>query len=147
MIEEQIIQFVTFLKSSIKTKDITLLLRKRPWLFYQLSNCLNYLGSSNIPTVIYTDHNPLVFLARMYKQNQSLMHWSLVVQGYNLDIRHKKGSENVLADTIQGVALSAYNKHGMFIPMGRSVTSHVISVTCVLQWCFFFLSLLTLSVG
>lgn len=62
-----------------------------------------YLGSSSAPIVVYTDHNPLVFLTRMYNKNQRLMRWSLVVQGYNLDIKHKKGSENVLADALSRV--------------------------------------------
>lgn len=52
-----------------------------------------YLGSSNLPTIVYTDHNPLVFL--MYNANQRLTHWDLFVQSYNLEIHHKK---NVLAD-------------------------------------------------
>ncbi|KAL3992385.1 DnaJ-like proiein [Sarotherodon galilaeus] len=57
-----------------------------------------YLGSSMLPLVVYTDHNPLVFLARMFNHNQRLMRWALLLQEYNLSIHHKKGSENVLAD-------------------------------------------------
>lgn len=57
-----------------------------------------YLGSSMLPLVVYTDHNPLVFLARMFNHNQHLMRWALLLQEYNLSIHHKKGSENVLAD-------------------------------------------------
>ena len=62
-----------------------------------------YVGSSSLPVVIYTDHNQLVFLSRMYSHNQRLMRWALVVQDYNLDVRHKKGSENVLADALSRV--------------------------------------------
>lgn len=36
----------------------------------------------------------------MYSPNQRLMRWALVVQEYNLDIRHMKGSENVIADAL-----------------------------------------------
>ncbi len=52
--------------------------------------------------MVYTDHNPLVFLSRMYNHNQhwALERWALVVQSYNIEIRHKKGSENVLADAL-----------------------------------------------
>lgn len=38
-----------------------------------------YVGSSPAPVVVYTDHNPLVFLNRMYNQNQRLMGWALLV--------------------------------------------------------------------
>ena len=59
-----------------------------------------YVGSSASPVVVYTDHNPLVFLARIYNSNQRLMRWALLVQGYNIVIRHKKGVDNVVADAL-----------------------------------------------
>ncbi|XP_073804400.1 uncharacterized protein [Danio rerio] len=62
-----------------------------------------YLGGSSFPIRVYTDHNPLVFLDRMRNSNQRLMRWSLEVQEFNLDIRHKKGSQNVVADALSRV--------------------------------------------
>lgn len=62
-----------------------------------------YLGSSSVPIDVYTDHNPLVFLYRMYNQNQRLMRWSLIVQNYNIVIKHKKGKDNVVADALSRV--------------------------------------------
>ena len=59
-----------------------------------------YLGSSPVPVTVYTDHNPLVFLSRMYNQNQRLMRWALIAQNYNLEIKHKKGTENIMADAL-----------------------------------------------
>ena len=59
-----------------------------------------YVGSSSVPVVVYTDHNPLTFLSRMYNQNQRLMRWALIIQNYNLVIKHKKGLDNVLADAL-----------------------------------------------
>lgn len=59
-----------------------------------------YLGSTSVPVIVFTDHNPLVFLSRMYNHNQRLMRWALMVQDFNLEIRHKKGSENVFADAL-----------------------------------------------
>ena len=59
-----------------------------------------YLGSSSLPVMVFTDHNPLVFLSRMYNHNQRLMRWALMVQDFNLEIRHKKGSDNVFADAL-----------------------------------------------
>lgn len=45
-----------------------------------------YVGGSSEPVTVYTDHNPLVFLMRMYNANQRLMRWALVVQGFNHEI-------------------------------------------------------------
>lgn len=59
-----------------------------------------YVGSSAYPIEVFTDHNPLVFLSRMYNHNQRLMRWALFVQGVPLVIRHKKGSENIVADAL-----------------------------------------------
>lgn len=69
-------------------------------LLYALQHFEVYLGSSIKPIKVFTDHNPLVFLSRMYNHNQRLMRWSLIVQDYNLDISHRKGSENILADAL-----------------------------------------------
>uniref|UniRef100_A0AAQ4R8V1 CCHC-type domain-containing protein n=1 Tax=Gasterosteus aculeatus aculeatus TaxID=481459 RepID=A0AAQ4R8V1_GASAC len=62
-----------------------------------------YVGSSALPVTVYTDHNPLVFLGRMYNSNRRLMRWALIVQGYNLTIQHIKGSDNVVADALSRV--------------------------------------------
>ncbi|MGL5904428.1 MAG: Ty3/Gypsy family RNase HI domain-containing protein, partial [Cetobacterium sp.] len=59
-----------------------------------------YLGSSSLPVEVFTDHNPLTFLSRMSNHNQRLMRWSLIVQEFNLKIRHKKGTGNVIADAL-----------------------------------------------
>lgn len=59
-----------------------------------------YLGSGLTPLVVYTDHNPLTFLRSLQNPNQRLMRWALFLQPYHLDIRHIKGSENVVADAL-----------------------------------------------
>lgn len=59
-----------------------------------------YIGSSSQPVQVYTDHNPLVFLAHMRNSNQRLMHWSLFLQDFNLQIHHKKDTGNVIADAL-----------------------------------------------
>ena len=59
-----------------------------------------YVGASSSPVVVYTDHNPLVSLTQMYNHNQRLMRWALLAQGYNLEIKHKKGTDNVVADAL-----------------------------------------------
>ncbi len=59
-----------------------------------------YVGSSSLPLVAFTDHNPLVFLSRMRNSNQRIMRWALIIQEFNIEIRYKKGKENILADTL-----------------------------------------------
>lgn len=59
-----------------------------------------YVGSTSYPVLVYTDHNPLTFLCRMYNQKQRLMRWAIVVQNYNIEIRHKKGVENLVANAL-----------------------------------------------
>ncbi len=63
-----------------------------------------YLSSGN-RIVVYTDHNPLTFLSRMSNSNQRLMRWALIVQEFDLDIRYKKGAENIVADALSRVTL------------------------------------------
>ncbi|XP_071943657.1 uncharacterized protein [Antedon mediterranea] len=62
-----------------------------------------YLGSTPFPIVVWTDHNPLTFLARMKDKNQRLLGWSLAVQEMNLEIHHIRGKDNVVADALSRV--------------------------------------------
>lgn len=59
-----------------------------------------YVGSSSFPVIMFADHNPLFFLNQMYNGNQRLMRWALLAQSYNLVIQHKRGADNVVADTL-----------------------------------------------
>jgi len=57
-----------------------------------------YFGSS--PVRVYTDHSPLQFLQRMSTHNQKLLRWSLELDPYNLDVRHRPGKENTIPDLL-----------------------------------------------
>lgn len=59
-----------------------------------------YISTSCEPTLVYSDHNPLTFVQKMKCKNQRLLRWSLILQEYNLDVKHIKGKDNVLADTL-----------------------------------------------
>ena len=59
-----------------------------------------YLASSFAPIVIFSDHNPLTFIHKMKNKNQCLRRWSLMLQEHNLDIRHIKGKDNIIPDTL-----------------------------------------------
>ena len=62
--------------------------------------CRVYLRPKSAPVQVYIDHNPLVFISKMKNHNQRLLRWSLALQEYNLEIRHVKGRDNVIADTL-----------------------------------------------
>ena len=59
-----------------------------------------YVGSGVSSLTVFTDHNPLTFLKSLQNPNQRLMRWTLFLQPYNLDIRHIKGTDNVIADAL-----------------------------------------------
>ena len=59
-----------------------------------------YLTSSVAPIVIFSDHNPLTFIHKMKNKNQRLLRWSLMLQEHNLDIRHIKGTDNIIPDVL-----------------------------------------------
>lgn len=72
-------------------------------LLFALQHFEVYVGSTNLPIVVFTDHNPLTFMSCMYNQNQRLMRWALVLQNYDLEIQHKTGQENVVTDALSRV--------------------------------------------
>ena len=59
-----------------------------------------YLASSHAPIVVFSDHNPLTFIHKMKNKNQRLLRWSLMLQEHNLDIRHIRGRDNIIPDTL-----------------------------------------------
>ena len=60
-----------------------------------------YVGSSSEPTLVYTDHNPLIFLNQMRTTNRRLMRWSIFLQYFNVRCpMSSRGKDNVLADTL-----------------------------------------------
>ena len=62
-----------------------------------------YLTSSTSPIVVFSDHNPLSFLHKLKNKNQRLLRWTLLLQEFNLDIRHIKGKDNIIPDALSRV--------------------------------------------
>ena len=50
--------------------------------------------------ILETDHNPLVWLNKVRDKSRKLLRWSLTLQEYEMEIRHKKGSENGNVDAL-----------------------------------------------
>ena len=71
-----------------------------------LMSAIQYFSVYIPPTrklMIYTDHNPLVFLDRMQNKNQNLMRWALQLKAVQLEIRHLRGKLNLVADVLSRV--------------------------------------------
>lgn len=60
-------------------------------LLWSLQHFDVYVGFSSCPLIVYTDHNPLVFLSRMFNFNKRLMRWTLLIQDYHLVMKHTRG--------------------------------------------------------
>ena len=59
-----------------------------------------YFNPSSYPIRVFTDHNPLVFINRFKEKNQRILRWSLILQEYNLCIKHVSGKDNVVPDVL-----------------------------------------------
>ena len=66
-----------------------------------------YVSAGEYPLTVYTDHNPLVFLHHLKNTNQRLLRWSILLQQYNLDIRHIRSQDYVIADTLSHASCHA----------------------------------------
>ena len=62
-----------------------------------------YINSGKHEIEVFTDHNPLTFLGRMKNNNQRILRWSLLLQEYNIVIKHVPGKENVIADALSRI--------------------------------------------
>lgn len=53
--------------------------------------------------ILIVDHNPLVWLNRVKDTNQKLYRWSLQLQEYDYEIRHRAGKEHINADVLSRI--------------------------------------------
>lgn len=61
------------------------------------------MSHSGQEVVVYTDHNPLVFLAKLETSNPRLFRWALVLQPYSLVVLDMDEKENALADVLSHI--------------------------------------------
>nr|CAN82547.1 hypothetical protein VITISV_036613 [Vitis vinifera] len=69
-----------------------------------------YLVGSNI--MVFTDHSALKYLLTKQDAKARLIRWILLLQEFNLQIRDKKGVENVVADHLSRLVI-AHDSHGL----------------------------------
>ena len=75
---------------------------------YALDKFRSYLIGSDI--VIFTDHSALKYLLTKQNSKARLIRWVLLLQEFNLQIRDKKGVENVVANHLSRLTI-AHNTH------------------------------------
>ena len=77
---------------------------------YALDKFRAYLVGADI--VIFTDHSALKYLLTKQNAKARLIRWVLLLQEFNLQIKDKKGVENVVADHLSRLTL-AHNTHSV----------------------------------
>ena len=75
---------------------------------YALDKFRAYLVGSDI--VIFTDHSTLKYLLTKQDAKARLIRWILLLQEFNLQIKDKKGVENVVEDHLSRLTI-AHNTH------------------------------------
>ena len=59
-----------------------------------------YLGGGTVPVMVFSDLNALTFLHSLKSLSQHLMCWAMFLQTKNLQIRHIRDVDNVMADAL-----------------------------------------------
>ena len=75
---------------------------------YALDKFSAYLIGSDI--IIFTDHSSLKYLLTKQNAKARLIRWILLLHEFNLQIRHKKGVENVVSDHLFRLTIT-HNSH------------------------------------
>ena len=78
--------------------------------FFALDKFRAYLVGSFI--VVFTYHSALKYLLTKQDDKARLIRWILLLQEFNLQIKDKKGVENVVADHLSRLAIT-HNSHGL----------------------------------
>ncbi|RVW12885.1 Retrovirus-related Pol polyprotein from transposon 17.6 [Vitis vinifera] len=105
---EELKQFLT--TAPIAQRNYTTTEKELLVLVFALDKFRAYLVGSFI--VVFTDHSALKYLLTKQDAKGRLIRWILLLQEFNLQIRDKKGVENVVADHLSRLVI-AHDSHGL----------------------------------
>ncbi|RVW73185.1 Retrovirus-related Pol polyprotein from transposon opus [Vitis vinifera] len=96
---------------------------------FSLDKFCAYLVGSFI--VVFTNHSDLEYLLTKQDAKARLIRWILLLQEFNLQIKDKKGVENVVVDHLSRLAI-AHNSHGL--PINDDFPDEFLMLVEVAPW-------------